>query len=195
MGREYCTMRLGRHGQKVNLCLERRMRKNGYAGFVSSKCFQEDVLIVVNDGFLEEQGIRLGYITAREDGSHPMVIMTSTAFTELKQGHISVRFFLMHELGHYYHGHLVQPPKLEDEFVKRETAIGKGVVPKEELEADSFAVQYFGVENVIAALQEVMEERMAYDLMCGTSADPISELALCEYQLRIDAICADAPGI
>ena len=195
MGREYCTMRLGRHEQKVELCLERRIRKNGYAGFVSSKCFREDVLIVVNDGFLEDQGIRVGYITAREDGTHPMVIMTSTAFTELKQGHLSVRFFLMHELGHYYHGHLAQPPKLEDVFSEREASMNKGIVPKEELEADSFAAQYLGAERAIAALQEAMEERMAYDLMCGTSADPISELVLCEYQLRIDAICADAPGI
>ena len=73
--------------------------------------------------------------------------------------------------------------------------MGKGVVPKEEREADSFAAQYLGAERAIAALQKAMEERMAYDLMCGTSADPISELVLCEYQLRIDAICADAPGI
>ena len=141
MGREYCTMRLGRHEQKVELCLERRIRKNGYAGFVSSKCFREDVLIVVNDGFLEDQGIRGGYITAREDGTHPMVIMTSTAFTELKQGHLSVRFFLMHELGHYYHGHLAQPPKLEDVFSEREASMNKGIVPKEELEADIFAAE------------------------------------------------------
>lgn len=189
MGREYCTMRLGRHGQKVELCLERRIRKNGYAGFVSSKCFREDVLIVVNDGFLEDQGIRVGYITAREDGTNPMVIMTSTAFTELKQGYRSARFFLMHELGHYCHGHLAQPPKLEDEFSKREAAINKDIVPKEELEADSFAAQYLGAENAIAALQEAMEDRMAYDLMCGASADPISKLVHREYQLRIDAIC------
>ena len=195
MGREYTFMRLGRQGQKIALCLERKIRKNGYAGFVSSKCFREDVLIVVNDGFLEEQGIRLGYITAREDGSHPMVVMTNTAFIGLKQGTVSDRYFLLHELGHYYYGHLAQPPKLEDEFAKRKTAMGKGVVPKEEREADSFAAQYLGAERAIAALQEAMEERMAYDLMCGTSADPISELALCEYQLRIDAICADAPGI
>ena len=195
MGREYCTMRLGRHEQKVELCLERRIRKNGYAGFVSSKCFREDVLIVVNDGFLEDQGIRVGYITAREDGTHPMVIMTSTAFTELKQGHLSVRFFLMHELGHYYHGHLVQPPKLEDVFSDREASMNKGIVPKEELEADSFAAQYLGAENAIEALQEAMEERMAYDLMCGASADQISKLALREYQLRIDAVCSDSANI
>lgn len=123
-----------------------------------------------------------------------MVVMTNTAFVGLKQGTVSDRFFLLHELGHYY-GHLAQPPKLEDEFAKRKTAMGKGVVPKEEREADSFAAQYLGAERAIAALQEAMEERMAYDLMCGTSADPISELALHEYQLRIDAVCLDAANI
>lgn len=194
MGREYCTMRLGRSGQKVELCLERRIRRNGYAGFASSKSFREVVLLVVEDGFLEEQGVRVGYITAREDGTHPMVIMTGAAFEELKRGNFSYRFFLLHELGHYYHGHLAQPPKLEDEFQKRREALTKGIVPEEELEADNFAVQHLGTENAIAVLQEAMEERMAYDLMCGTSADPISELALREYQLRIDAICADALG-
>lgn len=97
-----------------------------------------------------------------------MVVMTNTAFVGLKQGTVSDRFFLLHELGHYYCGHLAQPPKLEDEFAKRKTAMGKGVVPKEEREADSFAAQYLGTERAIAALQEAMEERMAYDLMCGT---------------------------
>lgn len=195
MGREYTFMRLGRQGQKIALCLERKIRKNGYAGFISSKCLRDTVMLVVNDAFLDEHGIRIGYITAQEDGTNPTIILTSTAFIGLKQGSLSVRFFLMHELGHYYHGHLEQPQELEDDFLKRQAALAKGIVPKEELEADNFAVQYLGAENAMTALQEVMEERMIYDLMCGTSADPTSELALREYQLRIDAICADAPGI
>jgi hypothetical protein len=114
MGREYCVMRFGRSGRKVDVCLERKIRKNGYAGFVSAKNFQETVIIVVNDVFLAEQGIRIGYITAQKDGTHPVIILTSTVFVELKRGILSARFFLMHELGPYYYGHLEQPPTLED---------------------------------------------------------------------------------
>ena len=131
----------------------------------------------------------------RTDGTHPVIILTSTVLVELKRGILSARFFLMHELGHYYYGHLEQPPTLEDEFLKRKAALSRGIVPQEELEADCFAVRCLGAENVRLALQEEMEKRMAYDLMCGVASDPISELALREYQLRLDAICTDTLDI
>ena len=53
---------------------------------------------------------------------------------------------------------------------------------------DAFAVNYLGTEAVVWALQESMERRMAADLACCIEEDDISQKALLEYQLRIDAI-------
>ena len=51
-----------------------------------------------------------------------------------------------------------------------------------------FAVNYIGAEAVVWALQDSMERRMTADLVCGVEEEDISQKALLEYQLRIDAI-------
>ena len=71
MAREYIVMRLGKGKKKIELCLERRIRKYGYAGLIISNLFQEDIVILVDDSRLYEYCIRRGYISAREDGTHP----------------------------------------------------------------------------------------------------------------------------
>ena len=88
----------------------------------------------------------------------------------------------------YVCGHLVDPPDIEEEFVVRERLLEENQVSQDEVEADAFAVNYLGAEAVVWALQESMERRMAADLACCIEEDDISQKALLEYQLRIDAI-------
>ena len=188
MAREYTVMRLGKGKKKIELCLERRIRKYGYAGLIISNLFQEEIIIRVNESRLDEYCIRRGYISAREDGTHPKIIIDTDSFNGIKRGVIADRFMLFHEIGHYCCGHLTNPPELEAEFSKRIEHLENDEVSADEVAADCFAAEYLGPEQVILALQEAMEQRMTNDLFYGTADDPISKMAIYEYQLRIDAV-------
>lgn len=41
MAREYTVMRFGKRKKKIELCLERRIRKNSYAGLIISNFFEK----------------------------------------------------------------------------------------------------------------------------------------------------------
>lgn len=186
MSREFSFMRFGKGDRMIEVCLERKVQKNGFAGFVFSKRFHEDILIVVNDILLNERNIRGGYITVQENGTNPIIILNNWTFNEIKRGVPSARLLLFHEIGHYCCGHLNHLPTLESEHKRRREYAAQNSVSPEELEADSFAADYLGGEYVVWALQDSMESRLAINLMDGVYSD--SALALQEYQLRIDAI-------
>lgn len=188
MSREYSIMRFGKPGNQINLCLERKIRKNGYAGFATSRNSREHIYIVVNEGLLNELGIRNGYITSNKDGTLPRIIMRAAVFNGFKQGKLSDRFLVFHEIAHYCCGHLRQQSELTEENTRREALTAQCLVSEDELEADRLAAEYLGAEAAVSALQEAMEQRMAYDIFYGSVDDPISPAALTEYQLRIDAI-------
>ena len=188
MSRDFSFMRFGKGPNTIEAFLERKVRKSGFAGFVCSKRFREDITIVVNDTLLNEYNVRRGYITMREDGTYPIIILETQTFNEIKRGVPSARLLLLHEIGHYCCGHLDHPPMLESECQMRRDYAAQNSVSPEELEADSFAADYLGGEYVVWALQDSMEKRMAIDLMEGTHFDSCNDLTLHEYQLRIDII-------
>lgn len=188
MSRGFSFMRFGKGNRMIEVCLERKARKNGFAGFVFSKRCREDILVVVNDALLDERNVRGGYITAHENSTDPIIILSSWVFNEIKRGVPSARLLLLHEIGHYCCGHLNHPPVLESEFEQRRDYAVQNSVSPEEMEADSFVAEYLGAEYVVWALQNSMEERLAIDLMEGVHSDSRNDLVLREYQLRIDAI-------
>ena len=188
MAREYTYMPFGKGAHRLEVVLERKVRRDGYAGFVVSKQFSETIGIVVREDLLDEMNVRSVYITAKKDGSNPCIISSSDTFVRIKRGCIADRFSLLHEVGHYVCGHLVDPPELEEENAMRERLLEENQVSQDELDADAFAVNYLGAESVARALQESMERRFAADLAYGVAEEDISKKALWEYQLRIDAI-------
>ena len=188
MAREYTYMRFDNKKDIIEVCLERKVRKNGFAGLVSSKLFGETVWVFVDETHLDERCIRGGYINARKDGTNPCIVLDTATFIGIKRGETNARFLLMHEIGHYCCGHLADPPLLEDEYSKRKACLEENDVSSEELEADYFAAEYLGAVYVRWALQEAMEQRMTRDFRLGVEGEPVSQMALCEYQLRIDSI-------
>lgn len=188
MSREYTYMPFGKGTHRLEVVLERKVRKGGYAGFVTSKQFRETIGVVVREDFLDEMSVRSVYITANKDGSAPCIVLSMETFVGVKRGCIADRFSLLHEVGHYACGHLMDPPDLKEENAMRERLLEDNQVSKDELDADAFAANYLGAELVAWALQESMEQRLATDLMCGVEEEDISKKALLEYQLRIDAI-------
>lgn len=188
MSREFSSMRFGKGANSLEICLERKVRKSGFAGFVTSTRFRESITIIVNDALLDEHNVRCGYITVRKDGTNPIIILENRTFNEIKRGVPTARLLLFHEIGHYCCGHLDCPPELETEFERRNDYAEQNGVSPEELEADNFAVEYLGADYVAWALQDWIDERATIDLIFGVGADPISGVAIKEYQARIDAI-------
>ena len=188
MARVYSVLRFHNGKDIVELCLERKIRKNGFAGIVFSKLFDETIGIYVNDCLLDEYCIRGGYITVLEDGTCPRIILDTATLNGIKRGVVASRFLLMHEIGHYCCGHLTDPPLVEDENSKRIACLLKNDVSSDEVEADCFAAEYLGAENVRWALQETMEQRMTRDLFFRVEMEPESKIALREFQLRIESV-------
>jgi hypothetical protein len=188
MSRDYSYMRFSNNEDRIELCLERKIRKSGYAGFISSKHFNDIIVIFVNDTLLDENCIRRGYIAVQDDGTHPEIILDTATFNGIKRGVATARFLLFHEIGHYFCGHFKEKSTLKDEFCKRNTLLKNYEVATHEVEADCFGAEYLGAEYVIRALQDSMEQRMTNDLFCGTLENAVSQMAMREYQLRIDAV-------
>lgn len=188
MAREYTYMPFGKGAHRLEVVLERKVRRGGYAGLVVSKQFPGTIGIVVREDLLDEMNVQSVYITDKKDGSDPRIILSMETLVGIKRGCIADRFSLLHEVGHYICGHLVDPPDIEEEFGMRERLLEENQVSQDEVEADAFAVNYLGAEAVVWALQESMERRMTADLVYGVEEEDISQKALLEYQLRIDAI-------
>ena len=188
MAREYTYMPFGKGAHRLEVVLERKVRRGGYAGLVVSKQFPGTIGIVVREDLLDEMNVQSVYITAKKDGSDPCIILSMETLVGIKRGCIADRFSLLHEVGHYVCGHLVDPPELEEENAMRERLLEVNQVSQDEVEADAFAVNYLGAEAVVWALQDSMERRMTADLVYGVEEEDISQKALLEYQLRIDAI-------
>ena len=188
MAREYAYIPFGKGAHRLEVVLERKVRRGGYAGLVASKQFPETIGIVVREDFLDEMNVQSAYITAKKDGRDPRIILSTETFVGIKRGCIADRFSLLHEVGHYVCGHLVDPPDLKEENAMRERLLEENQVSQDELDADAFAANYLGAEVVAWALQEKMERRMATDLAYGVEKEDLSKKALLEYQLRIDAI-------
>ena len=49
MAREYIVMRLGKGKKKIELCLERRIRKYGYAGLIISNLLTFSIGIITHN--------------------------------------------------------------------------------------------------------------------------------------------------
>ena len=188
MSREFSYMRFGKGTRQMALYTERKICKNGYAGVVFSPLLHESIRIFVNDRRLEDMAIRMGYISVLPDGTDPVIFLTTDAFYALKRGSRAMRFLLFHEIGHYVCGHLSRPPRAGDPNRRRFELVTRGLVCPDELEADRFAVTYLGRDYAIWALQEAMGERLCFDMRTGAFGDEISNGALAEFQMRIDAI-------
>ena len=194
MSREFSYMRFGKGPRQMALYTERKICKNGYAGVIFSPLLNESIRIFVNDRRLEDMAIRVGYISVLPDGTDPVIFLTTDAFYALKRGSRSMRFLLLHEIGHYVCGHLSRPPRAGDPNYRRFELVTRGQVCPDELEADRFAAAYLGQAYAVQALQDAMTERLRYDLRTGAFGDALSNGALAEFQMRMDAISDAAPN-
>ena len=183
MRRKYSVMHYGKGKSRITLLLERKVWKNGFAGLVLSDRLEDSIVLAVDNRRLDENCLRRIYITAQKDGSKPVIVLSTAAFVGLKRGYDINRCALLHEVGHYCCGHLVNPPLLEEEVERRSKLVAQNKVAEEELAADAFAAEYLGAEYVAWALQECMDQWFAEQLC---EDDPDDGQVLREYQMRIN---------
>ena len=183
MRRKYSVMHYGKGKSRITLLLERKVWKNGFAGLVLSDRLEDSIVLAVDNRRLDENCLRRIYITAQKDGSKPVIVLSTAAFVGLKRGYDINRCALLHEVGHYCCGHLVNPPLLEEEVERRSKLVAQNKVAEEELAAGAFAAEYLGAEYVAWALQECMDQWFAEQL-CEDVPDDGQVLR--EYQMRID---------
>ncbi len=68
------------------------------------------------------------------------------------------KFILYHELGHIYHGHNKQSYEVNARNRRKRRLYAKfGLVPKEEIQADLYAVKMLGKENALKALNQSLK--------------------------------------
>ena len=191
MRRKYSYMYFGKKKNRITLFLERKPRKNvfsglnGFVGLVSSNRFKEDIALAVDEEWLDEEGVSDTFISSEEDGSGPVIVLSTAAFIGLKRGYPSDRFGLLHEVGHYCCDHLVNAPPLEEGDEQRRKLVAQNKVSETELAADAFAVEYLGAWYVSLAMADCIDQLAAEHLHYGI--DDFTP-TMREYQMRIDHI-------
>ena len=186
MRREYSYMYFGKKKNRITLMHRRKPCKNGFAGAVLSDRFKESIALVVDEEWMDDEGCSRTFITAQKDGSRPVIVLSTAEFIGLKRGYPIDRFGLLHEVGHYCCGHLVNAPPLKEEHEKRGKLIAQFKVAEDELAADAFAVEYLGAWYVSLAMADRIDQLAAIQLHYdGTGGFTPT---MWEYQMRIDHI-------
>ena len=186
MRREYSYMYFGKKKNRITLLLERKVRKGGFAGVVLSNRFKADIPLAVDNERLDEicaHGMCIGALGG--DRSKPAIMLSTAEFVGLKRGYPASRFALLHEVGHYCCGHLVNALPSKEERELREKLVAQNKVAEDELAADAFAVEYLGAWYVSLAIADRIDQLAAEQLHYGIDGftPPMRE-----YQMRIDHI-------
>ena len=136
---------------------------------------------------MDDEGVSHKFITAQKDGSGPVIVLSTAEFIGLKRGYPIDRFGLLHEIGHYCCGHLVNAPSsLKEENEQRRKLVAQDKVAEDELAADAFAVEYLGAWYVTLAMEDRTDQLAAEQLYYDDTVD--FEPVIREYNMRIDHI-------
>lgn len=112
------------------------------------------------------------------------IYLTNEMLKKLQTRKKHFLFLLFHELGHIHLKHF--PSKVSQEQLRqtRIDAIRKGSVSTEEIEADAFAIDYFGKSAAINALDIMYRERLAFNKLLNNPESEQNLLALKEIENR-----------
>jgi len=150
---------------------------------VRSKLFSEPIGVIIDDTPAEDKEYSFACIACAKDGNAPRIMIEREFFYDVTRGSSEARVILLHELGHYYHQHLLQQNTNREQ--ERKARIAEGSVDPNELKADCFVADYLGREKTIEGLQMLIKRICAE----GEDCDPESiRLATYELQLRIKAL-------
>ena len=129
--------------------------QNGVAGLITSRMFSDKIPIIVDNATEEECDYDFAYLACGENGLVPRIVMSREVYYDIKRGKLYARVILLHELGHYFYKHHLIPNENRDE--ERSKLASHDEASEEEIKADLFAVEYLGVECVVAGLDGICD--------------------------------------
>ena len=138
--------------------------------------------VVVNDEYLRKAKMRDMVVTA----SVPAEIIVTEFFAKrLIKKECCANTMLFHEIGHIHFKHFLGVVSQEKIRQERIGAILNGGVCDSEIEADEFAAKVLGKVKVIEALEQLRNDRYAFDKEHGNLGKTNSVLAIKELDYRI----------
>lgn len=145
---KYQKMSFGKNKKRISLYHMNKPLSSGFVGMVTSNLFSENIAVIIDTS--PENEYDFACLAWAQNGSVPRIKMTEEIYYDIKRGKPYARMILFHELGHYFHNDfLTQNEQSEEE---RFDLASQGRPNELEIRADSFAVEYLGVEIVAEGL-------------------------------------------
>lgn len=184
------------HGDNnVVVLLEKEISPNGYAGFVLTSEFHEEIVLYVDDDYLSKNRVRVAMATrfgksSEDEDPLSVIIMSSGVFEDLMEDNLLGNFTLFHEIGHFvHHNEKIMSTKIDENSKKRIEAVNNFTVYKDELEADAYAAKYLGGYEVYFALLDCQDDFAKHQVLLGNSLNTKEECyPITEYEYRAEAI-------
>ena len=179
----YQKMSFGKKQKRISLIHMNKPMQNGVAGFIASRMFSNKIPIIVDNATEEECDYDFACLACGKDGLVPRIVMSREVYYDIKRGKLYARVILLHELGHYfYNHHLIQKENRDEERAK---LASNDEASEEEIKADLFAVEYLGVECVVAGLDGICDHlKQKYDERDDDVAIALKELYIRKNKLQ-----------
>lgn len=149
------VMQFGSGDRKITITVLPEPEEYGLSGSVEGKMLPGLVAIRLDDTPDERRNYDVGALHVTKQSVHAAISLVPEVYAGLKSGDVLALLTVFHELGHYLHGHALRRTDNSDD--KRKALIREGTVEPDELEADAFAAEYLGIDEVIAGLKKLRQ--------------------------------------
>ena len=175
-------MSFGKNKKRIFLYHMNKPISGGLVAMVTSNLFSDNIAVIIDNTPENERDYDFACLAWAKNGSTPRIIMSEKVYYDIKRGKPYARMILFHELGHYFHNDNLTQSKHSDE--ERFKLASQGIPNKVEIRADSFAVEYLGVEIVAEGLD------CLYSLVkCKYNEENEYAVILKEIDIRKKEIC------
>lgn len=180
------TISFGKGDKRIVLFHMNKPIGGGVIGMVKSKILPMPVAVVIDETPADKRDYEFACLACAENGIAPRILLERELYYDIMRGSTEARVILLHELGHYYHQHLLQ--KVADRDNVRNTWALSGYTDPNEIEADMFAASYLGAERTATGLLALVNRIQSH-----ADAES-SQLAVQELHWRISALQSKNPA-
>lgn len=185
---EYDTMSYGIGDNKIELLLTKEpidVGDKSLVGMATSPRFPKRVGLVLDRNAEDKRDYDFAALSFGAEKT-PFIYLEQIILDGLRDRTSEALTIVFHEIGHYIHGHKAK--NVQERYAERVSTLNSGMVLKSELEADRFALEYLGKDEVLSgfeALQMRMRER--YTEEAGYDIESLN-MAIDELEKRKDVI-------
>ncbi len=152
------VLRFGTGEKEIEITLLSEQEKFGIIGVIAGKMLPGWVAIRVDELMNDDREFDVGALQKSRQCPYAVICLEPIILKGLRTGDALSLLTVFHELGHFVHGHASLRTDGSSEYdEKRKALIRQGKAQSDELEADAFAVEYLGVNIVIAGLNKLRQ--------------------------------------